>query len=488
MSSAPYTQLPAGLAPAGLTFLLSAGVIWLVRDHVFFWDTIQLGAKQAYWFYESGFSSLLLPANIDSGHPPFFGLYLAALWALFGKSLYVSHWAMLPFLWGAFWLAYRIGNRLGGRRSAWFLPLLLLGDPVFMGQAVLISPDLALIFAFLATLYGILGRRPLLTAAGALLLAIISLRGMMCVAMLFAFDLLGETAFWMSKRSLPRRIARKATVYLPAVLAAASFLGYHYWQTGWIGYHADSPWAPSFERVALPGFLRNVLILSWRTLDYGRTFEVAALLAGLWMVWRRNPVLRLELAPWLLLALLSLVILSPSLLLHHSLSAHRYLLPFFLSLHLLFFQLLLLLARSYRQRRWWLLPILIGLASGNLWIYPRSVAQGWDATLAHLPYYAPREDVLDFVEKKKIPLEEVGTVFPEIGPLKFRDLSDRETSMKRADLATDRYVFYASIMNDFSDQELKTLDEEYEILYERRQWWIRVILYIRKTAVTDQNL
>ena len=75
------------LLPTILTFLTSAIIILLVQDHVFFWDTVQLGAKHAYWYYENNFQSLLLPTEIDSGHPPLFGMYLAFCWLLFGKSL-----------------------------------------------------------------------------------------------------------------------------------------------------------------------------------------------------------------------------------------------------------------------------------------------------------------------------------------------------------------------------------------------------------------
>src|SRR4051794_38753575 len=73
---------------------------FFVLHNSFFWDTIQLGSKQAHWFYDHNFKFFFLPEIIDSGHPPSFGIYLAICWKLFGKSLPVSHLAMLPFLLG----------------------------------------------------------------------------------------------------------------------------------------------------------------------------------------------------------------------------------------------------------------------------------------------------------------------------------------------------------------------------------------------------
>ncbi|MEK7253678.1 MAG: hypothetical protein AAB316_02970, partial [Bacteroidota bacterium] len=95
---------------------------YLVRNHPFFWDTIQLASKHAHFFYDTDFQSLILPENIDSGHPPAFGMYLALVWKIFGKTLTVSHFAMLPFLWGIVFFILKIGERLGGKENAQWLP------------------------------------------------------------------------------------------------------------------------------------------------------------------------------------------------------------------------------------------------------------------------------------------------------------------------------------------------------------------------------
>ncbi|MEQ8562303.1 MAG: hypothetical protein RID18_12400, partial [Cytophagales bacterium] len=58
---------------------------------------------QAYHFFENGLDKTLLPDNIDSGHIPAFGFYLAIWWKILGKTLWVSHLAILPFLLGIVW-------------------------------------------------------------------------------------------------------------------------------------------------------------------------------------------------------------------------------------------------------------------------------------------------------------------------------------------------------------------------------------------------
>ncbi|MBL0080448.1 MAG: hypothetical protein IPP53_15465 [Bacteroidetes bacterium] len=72
-------------------------IIWIIAtaNNPFFWDTV-LTSKIAQYFYENGFGNLIVPIDLDAGHPPFFQIYLSILWKLFGKSLLVSHLAMLP--------------------------------------------------------------------------------------------------------------------------------------------------------------------------------------------------------------------------------------------------------------------------------------------------------------------------------------------------------------------------------------------------------
>ena len=51
------------------------------------------------------------------------------------------------------------------------------------------------------------------------------------------------------------------------------------------------------------------------------------------------------------------------------------------------------------------LLLLAGLISGNLWIYPRNIAQGWDATLAHVPYYNLRIEAINYLDKNNIEID-----------------------------------------------------------------------------------
>ncbi|MEL6926025.1 MAG: hypothetical protein AAFO94_18430, partial [Bacteroidota bacterium] len=244
-------------------------LVALSQRQSFFWDTIQLSSMQANFFYEHGFRQMLLPPEIDSGHPPGFGLYLAFCWTLFGKSLALSHWVMLPFLLGIVYFLYRLGQYFFAGWWVLVAPLLALLDPVLLGQSVLVSPDIALVFFFLLTTVGLFEKRNVFLLLGGLGLVAISMRGMMVLAALYVFQLAKS---WLEVNKIPRlkNVFQLLLPFLPGAVLGFAFLSWHYMAAGWIGYHADSPWAPSFTKVDVSGFFKNIAVLGWRFLDFGR--------------------------------------------------------------------------------------------------------------------------------------------------------------------------------------------------------------------------
>lgn len=466
----------------------------------FFWDTVQLASKHAHHFYENGLRWTLLPSDIDSGHPPIFGWYLALVWAVFGKTLPASHWAMLPFLLLNIWLLYRLGFRLGGPRWAFWLSPLVLLDPVMAGQSILVSPDLVLICGFLFAVEGILGKNKFFATVGVLILCAVSVRGMMTAGALFAWQmLLGLQSFGISGLPVGRQgfqgfklkifwlldfVFQSIAPFLPGFLFAAWFLWWHQEAAGWIGYHPGSPWAPTFEPATGKEMLRNLLVLGWRWLDFGRVFEWLAI--G-WLVWKSWPIVRrnfpsfknLESRRALLWLLACLVIfLSPSTLLLKNVSAHRYFLPGFIALHLFVFQFIANQKENLANPSAILKILVLALALGNLWIYPRGIAMGWDATLAHLPYHHLRAEAVTFLENEKIDFQTVGSAFPNLNTGENLLLNGDQRRFADKDFSRNKYFFASNIFNDVSENDYARLRQEWILIkkWERAGVWIEIYL------------
>lgn len=460
-----------------------AVITYLVQDHAFFWDTIQLGSKQAHWFYESEGFSLLLPTVIDSGHPPLFGWYLATAWRIFGYSLATSHWLLFPFLVGISWILWAFGAQWYGGARAFVVPLVLLSLPVFLGQSILVSPDLVLLCGWLFCLRGLYRKAPWSIVIGALLAGLISLRGMQVVFATYLFQLIRSVYLHRAGGLLSQAI-QLVPPYLPGGILATAFLGYHYVQTGWIGYHPGSTWAPSFERVAsVTGLLYNGALLVWRLLDYGLVIAWVSACIGFFFLPQRWTWLRRDRSAELLILLGCLiVVLVPSMLLHRSLMAHRYLLPLYWVVLWWMVELWMQLRQTHFRLGTALLSIAtVGLLSGNLWVYPAQIAQGWDSTLAHLPHYRLRAEVRAEVDQRHIPLDSIGTAFPEVGPLYYKELNKETRGYAPKALDTQQYILYSNVMNDFSDAELAELaSEQWERLFRIERAWLFYELYRKR--------
>lgn len=246
-------------------------LVLLTRHNSFFWDTVQLASKHASYYYSSHFSSLLLPNDMDSGHIPTFGIYIALSWEIFERSLVVSHLAMLPFALGIVWQAYKLCSKFIPEQFIGLALILIIADPSLLSQMTLVSPDVCLVFFFFWGMNAVLENNKLALAFAILFLFLTSMRGMMVSVCLLGLDLTLNINWKTAAKNITNFLLQRSLIYWPAVAVFAAFSSYHYYQTGWIGYHKDSPWAESFERVDdFRSLLFNVGLYGWRLLDYGR--------------------------------------------------------------------------------------------------------------------------------------------------------------------------------------------------------------------------
>ena len=134
-----------------IPFLILSTVWYNSLNDFFFWDTVQLGSKQAHFFYPD-IKGLILPKDIDSGHFPLFGMYIAFWWNIFGKTLVISHLAMLPWILFLSIGIVKLSSIFLEKRHLLFGVLLLSIEPTLLAQTGLVSPDIILITCFIWSL------------------------------------------------------------------------------------------------------------------------------------------------------------------------------------------------------------------------------------------------------------------------------------------------------------------------------------------------
>jgi len=430
--------------------LISFVIFWISKDFSLFWDTIQFAGKHPLHFYENKFSSFFLPPEIDSGHFPLFGIYQAFLWTIIGKSLFTAHLSVLPFIFLSFYFSWELGKRWIGEDKALLFPILLLLIPQCISQFILVSPDVILICFFLGLLLGIESEKKVLIITSAILLVLVNNRGFLWVLVFILWLLLPSNSYAKRKQLI--------LYILPAVIIFSGFQIVHFIQSGWSGFHNDMAWSESFELSHLIDLEKNFIVFIWRVLDFG----MIGIWVGLVVIAIRNKKEffqnRLILLIVLMITFLGIVIIPFS-----GLMQHRYFLPIYVLAGFILVKYISQSSLIDRIQMSIIGVVSIFLVTGNLWIYPDKIAQGWDSTLAHIPYYQLQKQMIQHIDSLYISHEFVGTAFPLRSPQKELFLTDNENQFSRKDLAAQDYILWSNIMNDYSDEEIDVLFEDWSI-------------------------
>ena len=442
----------------------------------FFWDKDILISKQAYWFLENKFR-LNLPNNFDISYPPVLSFLLAILWKILGKNIVVGHLLMLPFSIGIITQLYFLLKKYF-KSNKYISPaiLLIILDVTLLSQMAVVSSDLILVFFFLASVNSIHKNKKWSLAFYLIGLGLIHFRGAITIFGLFLYDLFLNTRNTPVK-NYPRLIINSIPPYIPITVLLSAYFIYHYLTAGWAFKHDASPWAGCFETVDFKGFIRNIFIVGWRLVDFGRIFLWLAGFYFFLLFIRKKIQFDNNLRNLFILCALILAVNLPGMLIYKVLSAHRYLLPVFILISLIISYILFEKLQNNKIKKGIYIILLIGLITGNLWVYPDKIAQGWDSTLGSLPYFSLRKKMIEYIEKNNITFKSVGSDTPMASKFKYIDLTEDNRIFEEKDFTKDEYILYTNIINEFTDEEIDKLNNEWVLEKEFRFFPVHMRLY-----------
>lgn len=476
-----YKILDKRLNRTILFIAISLGFTLLNANKFFFWDSISQISIPANWYYDNNFKYFFVPDTYATGHPTFVGMYVAFLWKMFGKSLLVSHLAMFPFIFG---ILFQLDSYLKDAGKDKTIPFLIfivvLCDSTLISQMSMVTFDIPQLFFFLWCINSINKQRYLTLTIAFIALVMTSLRGSLCGFGVILYGLLNNH----EKKSV---LSIKAILpYVPGLLSLAIFLISFYLQKHWIINNTVSKKWEEFSKFAsLTGILRNTGLVAWRLIDYGRTGIWILLFIILLLSYKRKTLFDPFFKTTFFIALCQFIVIFPIVILFKNPFGHRYFLPVIIPVSITVIYWIL----KYSKFRYAIyVLLLLFVLSGSFWVYPDKVAQGWDATPAHWPYYSVRNEMLDYLKTNKIPLSSVGSFFPNIASFKHTDLSDDDQSFKDADLEKEEYILFSNVYNQ-SDQIIDTLFSgniwKREKMIRKRN--VYMILY-KRISSKDENI
>ncbi len=423
-----------------IAFLLALAVNVYSWHLPFFWDTL-LTSTITQHFYDNGLHTCIAPSRWDVGHPPLFYLYVTAFYYLFGKSLLSAHLALLPFTITGIFSFIRVLNYFSfSTKQQWTGLLLYLTIPAVITQNLLVSYDTVLLSMYLMALASFLYDKKLLFAIASVIIAGVSIRG------LFGLTALSATIYFWLNGSLKKWMTWNL-YFLPASLLAVTWYYYHFRVTGWVFATHSQEWSAQRGIVDLGGLMRNMFSVGRAMMDYG--VVILSVLSIFYMISTRklDKYLMLWMVPFTVFVLLLLPFSNPV--------NHRY----FLIIYILMLPPVILFL-SGRNIIFTILTVIL-LFIGNFQIYPASISNGWDCTLAHLYYHGGMEKFINeynnnvYIDKKQI-----GTVFPmNVSTYQYRmdENRDRLINVNGQLIDTVPYVLYSNVGNDFSDEQLNRL-------------------------------
>lgn len=437
----------------------------------FFWDNVLFAYKMGNPLYIHGvFNWGCIPLADDPGHPPFLGTILAIGWFLFGQTLSVSHWMMFPFVFG---VLYQIDIFIKQfiTKDTYILPafILVIADPTFLTQLILVNPEVIQLFFFFLALNGILKNKNNYKVIGLFFLGIVTLRGMMLCVGLFFIDILFN--YFIHHKKLNLILNKKLiTSYIIASIPAILFISWRVYVKGYISSHPNETYGNAWHYESITDFIknftRNIIVMLQRFLDFGRIVPILFVLITLY---KKKYVLKNpKVKSLLIIACFSTSIIIIISLLINNPMGHRYFILLYLSIGLLSF----LLIKEYTYKKTIYCILISSLILGNFIVYPDKISQGWDASLAHIPYWKLRKNAIDYLDKNKIQIDKTASFFPNHASLNSIDLSgDNRTFTEFT--GEEEYVFYSNIYN-LTDLNLSILNNDYVIAKSFESFNVRI--------------
>jgi hypothetical protein len=441
----------------------------LLRHTPFFWDGISK-SRRANWIYNNGLSEFILPTDNNSGHPPLWIGLLASFWTVFQKTLWSSRLLLLIVNIGVVWQIVLFCKQNFVKSVAAVAVLLVCLEPTFVAQTTNLNNDMLLLFFTLLSFNALIKSKPALFALALTGLVFANLRGLhviLAIAIIHGI---------YTRLKLIENNKRIYFGYAVALVSFAVFCYFQYDKLGWFIVSKNQNYNAHRQSVGLKQIAINTIVYAKCFLEYGR-FIIAIILLPLLVKYlkdktNRNPKIDRVAIAFFVLAFVYFIGMVP----FSNPFSDRY----FMTCYLLATLLLINLLAHFKVAKQPMIygVVLLMFLSGHFWIYPATISQSWDSSLAYLNSYTVEEQMEQYIDSQGIKRSEIGTRIRlnERGDSEFRTLSDTEyyTSFN---LKTNSYILLSNIENQTKDDELNLITNHWKLVKRYSQLGVFMSLY-----------
>ena len=446
----------------------------LCMDLPAFWDAKSKFIR-ADWLYQNQFKDIIVPTELNSGHPPLWILAIAGFWTVFGKALWSARLLLLIVNIGLGYQLIQLGHRLFFRAVPLALILLVAIEPTLLAQTTNLNNDMLLLFFVLLGFNSLLQGKSVWYTLALCGMLLTNLRGIYCFLALVIIHLI------IHRKQLLSHTQKMYKAYLIGVGVFSAFLIYQYIDLGWVIVTPNTAYAEHRETAGLGRMLKNTAAFGKNMLEYGRLFVWLPMLGMLLYVWKTKAI-RLSQQSQLILISLSVFIglFFIGMVPFSNPMGPRYFMICYMLATLLFINLIYELPWFTTFRRQLMIGVVaVAFVTGHLWIYPATIAQGWDSSLAYLNYYPQEERMFAYLKEHTIAAQKVGTNLP-LGNRWVslaKDSNEGELMFVEQDLETNEYVLFSNLDNRTSDEDIRQLQTSWEVVTESSRMGVFLTLY-----------
>ena len=446
---------------------------FLLIDLPFFWDAISK-SQRADWIYSTNFSSLIVPTAINSGHPPLWTTSIAIFWTLFGKLLWPARLLLLLVNFGVFYQLLILARTHFTETASIFLILLVFIEPSLIANTTMLNNDMMLLFFTLLGINALFNNRYWFYTIALVGLLMTNLRGIYC------FIALSGIHLWLIKAELLVFEKKMLRAYSIGILIFIAFAFYQNAQIGWFIITENEGFSKHRELTGINRIFRNTAVFIKNILEFGRLVVWIPLTFMIYYFLKKKSLKNTDKSMRLLIALVMFTaVFFIGMVPFGNPIGTRYFLICFVLANFLFINLMVDQIQSLAYRRIIVLVVSVSFITGHLWIYPATLSQAWDSSLAYLNYYSQEDKMVSFIEEQGISKSEIGTnIRINSTWIATLDESDKERmTFIDFDLNTNNYILFSNIENITKDDEIKILRNDWIMIKSFSQLGVFMTLY-----------
>lgn len=350
--------------------------------------------------------------------------------------------------------------------------LLVFLEPTFVAQTTNLNNDMLLVFFTLLSLNSLVKSKSFLFTLALTGMLFTNLRGIyLLIAIIIIHIIYSRLKLIESKKSL-------YIGYLISITCFAIFCFFQNNELGWFIISENKNFSAHRESAGFKQALINIIVFAKGLLEFGRFIVYIFLLPLLIKYLKSKTKKNIKISRVIVAYFVFLFVLFVGIIPFSNPFGDRYLMICYLLSIILLINLLNYFRIKQRKKVIIYVTIFLCFISGHFWIYPPTLSQPWDSSLAYLNYYKVEDEMETYIDSSNIKAHDIGTRIR----LNWRAESELKPIAKNKlyanfDINNNDFILLSNIENTTKDDEYNYIVNNWKLIKSYSQLGVFISLY-----------